>query len=155
MLNLTLKDLKVQWNAKPIISAADRARNKMLGKFGGYVRSTAKNSIKTGADNQHAPPGKPPVGHTGNPRYKDWIFYFVDYSSGEVVIGAILLPRKDNQTVPGTLERGGTSQVPVYRGWGRSRKITIQQAARPHMQPAFDKAVEKMLPQLIENSIVP
>lgn len=156
MIGITLKELKVIWNDKPMLAAADRAKHNTLSKFGGYTRKIAKNSIKTSNDpNKHAPPGKPPIGHNGNPRYKDWIFSFVDKTRGEVVIGAIKLPRKDSQIVPENLEHGGNALIPKKRSWRKSKKIAVQMQARPHMKPAYDKAVEKLLPQLLANSIVP
>lgn len=156
MLSVTLKDLKIIWNTKPLLNAVDRAKANTLKQFGAYTRKIAKNSIKTSSDpNKHAAAGQPPIGHTGPTRYKDWIFYYYDAAKHEVVIGAIRLPRKDSQLVPETLERGGTAMAPKKRQWGGSIKIPRVQRARPHMRPAYDKAVEILLPKLIENSIVP
>ena len=123
---------------------------KILSGFGAYTRSIAKNSIKTGADGQHSEPGATPIGHTGKTRYKDFIFYFFDPNTEEVIVGAVILPRKDRTIVPGALERGGETEI--YLRGGKTKTVTME--ARPHMLPAYEKAVEKLLPKLIENSIV-
>ena len=78
-LNITLKDLKVHWNAKPILSAADRGIAKAYKRFGAYVRRVAKNSIKSYADDDFSKPGELPHGHRWPVRYKDWIFYAYDH----------------------------------------------------------------------------
>lgn len=145
MLAISLKDLKLKFNAKPIMDASARAKRKTLNGFGAYVRSTSRNSIKTRQDrNEHAPPGGPPYGHSGKTRYKDWIFYVVE--GDNVVIGAVLLPRRDSVKMPGVVEQGGQTITPSGR--------RVAQAARPHMRPAFEKAKKQLLPRLIANSIV-
>ena len=130
-----------------------KAKQKILNRFGATVRATAKNSIKQGAEGQHAAAGQPPLSHNGTTRYKDWIFYFWDKTLDEVIVGAILLPRKDHTIVPNALEQGGQVEHTKFVGATRQTVIT-NQAARPHMKPAYDKTVEKLLPSLIENSIV-
>lgn len=158
MLAVTLKELKVIWNTKPLLAAADRATGKTLDKFGGYVKKTSKNSIKTKPEGVVSQPGHPPFGHRSRGKtrnYKDWIFSFTDKTRKEVVIGAIRLPRKDNAIVPGALEYGGPSMGRKHRRWGLSKVIPIQVAERPHMRPAYTIAVNKLLPELLRNSIVP
>lgn len=154
MITISLQDLKLEFSAEPVLRAEEVATRKTLGKLGATVRKIARNSIKTRGDNEHAPPGEPPIGHNGNPRYKDWIFYYVDRSPKEVVIGPLLLPRKDSQIVPETLEYGGEVPVPTSHK-PNAPKVLVRQEARPHMRPALDKAVEKYLPAMLENSIVP
>lgn len=119
---------------------------KILNGMGAYTRTVARNSIKTGGPGEHSPAGRPPTGHDGARRYKDFIFYFFGRESEEMICGAVLLPRADRTLVPGVLEEGGQ----VNDGNGG----TFFQEPRPHMLPAFEKAKEKFLPKLIENSIV-
>lgn len=132
-----------------------KAKKKILSQFGAYVRKVAQNSIKTGAATQHSPPGVPPTGHSGSTRYKDFIFYFYDAAGDSVVIGGAALPRRDSAKVPQALERGGQTTGTRQLSGGKRVKETIMLQARPHMVKAYEIAVKKFLPQLIENSIVP
>jgi hypothetical protein len=153
-MNVTFKMAKSMFfDEKAILGPAEKAKRKMLNEFGAYVRTTAKNSIKPAGDNQHAPPGKPPYSHKKRTRYKDWIYYFYDKFADDVIIGGILLPRKDRTKVPGVLERGGQVEY-RKREKNRMRRDVRTQQPRPHMQPAFDIAVSRKLPGLIKNSIV-
>lgn len=131
-----------------------RAKMKLLNDFGRYVRKTAMNSIKTKPHDEHAPAGEIPFGHDRKSkkqyRYKDFIFYFYDKNSDGVIIGAIILPRKDRTKVPGVLEYGGDVEIINKKG----QSVVFSQAARPHMQKAFEKAVENFLPELISASII-
>lgn len=151
MLNVTFDASKMMFDTGAFRNAVRRAKRKILSKWGAYVRTVAKNSIKTGGDDQHSQPGSTPIGHNGKTRYKDFIFYFFDAGSDEVIVGAVLLPRKDRTKVPGALECGGETEITLR---GRRGTKTVTMAARPHMKPAYDKANEKLLPELIANSIV-
>lgn len=155
-MNLTLKMAKENFfDPKAILSAAEKGKRKILVGFGATCRKIAKNSIKTGPDDKHSAPGQAPIGHNGKTRYKDFIFFFHDKDTDEVITGAVLLPRKDKTIVPGALEKGGLVDHRKFSGSGGNYQVvTTLQAARPHMKPAFDKTVEKFLPGLIENSIV-
>ena len=59
-------------DGKAILSAADRAEQKLLMQFGAYVMRTAKRSIKKGGPKQTSKPGEPPVGH-GQELYANFI----------------------------------------------------------------------------------
>lgn len=156
MIAMTLSEAKIIWNEKPLLSKADQATIGALSGVGAATRAIGKNSIKTQPKGKRSKSGGPPYGHDGRTRYKDWIFYFVDKQSKEMVAGAILLPRKDQTKVPGVLEKGGKSTVLRNREfWWKSSRVEISQQSRPHMAPAMDKAVKKYLPKLLENSIKP
>lgn len=141
------------FDVNAFLNPVDKAKQKILIQFGAYCKAIAKNSIKTGAKDQHSAPGEIPVGHDGKVRYKDFIHFFHDKENDTVVIGAVLLPRKDRTIVPGVLERGGQVEHTKFQGKARSTVVTMHQP-RPHMQRAFDKTVAKNLDKLIENSIV-
>ena len=163
MLNATLKDLKIHWNAKPMLSAADRAIEKSYKRFGAYTRKVAKNSIKTRSDNDYSRPGEVPHGHTFPTRYKDWIFFNYDRAAKVVVIGALPLARRDNALVPKTLEYGGWStrkppreEFANWKRWMESKKrVAVFIEERLHMRPAYNKVVAMDLPGLLANSITP
>jgi len=139
------------FDPKKILDPAEKATQQMLSKFGGYVKRTAKNSIKT--SEEFSKPGQPPKSRGGKVRYKDFVFYVYDRALKEVVIGAVLLPRKTSTKVPQVLEYGGTKEANEFKGRVH-KKIATSQTERPHMRPAFDKAVKRLLPELIANSIV-
>lgn len=163
MLTMSLQQLKFEFNAEPMLTAADKATKSTLTKFGAYTQRTAKNSIKTKPQGVHSKPGAIPFGHDGITRYKDWIFYFYDHGRKEVIVGGIKLSRSDQSAaVPGVLEKGGETHVPLpwYLVPARSRgskrpKRSVRQQSRPHMIVAYQNAAKKMLPKLLENSIKP
>ena len=159
-MKITLKELKIRWNEKPILSAADRAIERSYKRFGAYTRKVAKNSIKTRGDNDYSRPGDVPHGHKFPTRYKDWIFFDYDRSAKVVVIGAIPLARRDNALVPETLEYGGWSkrkrpreEFATWKEWAASKPVPVWIEARPHMRPAYNKVVARNLPGLLANSI--
>lgn len=150
MISLTMNMAKANFfDPKAFEGPVDKATQKILNKFGSYCRKVAKNSIKTHAKSEHSSPGSIPFGHDGKTRYKDFIFYFFDKKAKEVVIGAVLLPRKDGTIVPGVLEHGGQVEKVVS-----GKNVIVNQEARPHMVEAFNKTIEKNLDELIKNSIV-
>ncbi len=142
------------FNPKAFASPVDKASQKILSQFGAYTCGVAKRLIKTKPADQHSSGGNAPYGHEGTTRYKDFIFFFYDASKKTVVMGAVLLPRKDQQKVPQTLERGGVATITQFEG-GHLKAKTVRYEPRPHMQTAFDIVVKKFLPKLIEGSIVP
>lgn len=135
------------FDRKPVIDATDRATRKVLSRFGAYVRSSARQSIRKRKRASH--PGNPPSSHTG--LLKRFIFFVYDKVSRNVVIGPTLLNRqstfggRETNTVPEVLEYGG-------RTIGRNRKRDVYIDARPYMGPAFAKEQPK-LPDLWANSI--
>lgn len=152
---ITLDMAKMAFNPKVFDAPVDKAKRKILSEFGAYVRTIAKNSIKTMPKEVHAKPGQAPYGHDGSTRYKDWIFFFVDHAASEVVIGAVALPRKDQTLIPNVLENGGQTQIPKRSSGGKViGYTTVMQQSRPHMSQAFEKAKKEKLPKLIEGSIV-
>jgi hypothetical protein len=122
-------------------NAVDKATLKVLAKFGAFVRTTSKRSIRSaGKKNATSQQGEPPRSHTG--LLKKFIFFGVEKDKQNVVIG----PAKLNK--PGyaaqALEEGGRS----IRSDGKS--ITIH--ARPFMKPAFDKEIVKA-PDMWRNAV--
>lgn len=147
----TMKAVKMSFDKNAFKVPVNRAKQKILREFGAYVRTVAKNMIKTGAKDHHSKPGMPPIGHDGPTRYKDFIFYVVEGDG--VIVGSALLPRKDQNKMPGDLEKGGQVMV-TKRVNGVLTKVPVMMAGRPHMKKAFDIAIKAKLPKLIEHSIV-
>ena len=141
-----------------VASAVDSATRKVLGRFGAFVRTAARSSIKkapyltrktrgkerTDFRHKSSRPGRPPYSQTG--LLKKFIFFGYDPARQSVVIGPAALNTK-NTDAPKTLEHGGTTTLDVGK---RKKRITIK--ARPFMGPAFEKEKPK-LPQMWQDSV--
>lgn len=160
---------KMFFDRAAVMSAADRAELNVLSKFGAFVRRTARSSVKKvgkraasalaaaiASGNPEAiraarrgtvsTPGNPPKGH-GEELFKKWILFGYDREARSVVIGPARLNSKTGEALP-ALEYGGTSHIT-----GGNRDGTpIKVAARPTMQPAFNKNIPT-LPPMWRNSI--
>lgn len=150
MIGFKLEDAKgMFFDRKAVMNAVDKGTRKVLSKFGAFVRTRAKSSIRK--SKKAAPPGKPPRSHTG--LLKRFIFFVFEPATRNVVIGPAKLNQKDSGA-PEVLEKGGMSKV--VRGSRRRRRVvrTAAIAARPYMGPAFE-AEKKQLPALWANSIKP
>lgn len=128
---------------KGTATAAERG----LSRFGAAVFRQARQSIRRVSKN--GPPSKP-----GNPPFsrtdalKKNIFFYLDKSTGSVVIGPIRLDGKSEAQKP--LEFGGeTTIVSTNKGKRTERKVTI--AARPYMGPAFEKILPRV-PQMFRGA---
>jgi len=154
MIKLDFKAAKEGFfDRKVVVDAVDRASLKVLSKFGAYVRTRAKSSIRKRKKSSQA--GQPPSSHVGT--LKNLIFFSFDQRKKSVVIGPTLITR--STMAPETLEHGGETDLPghefktvdgkkVYKRTSKRVKI----AKRPYMEPAFE-AEKPGLPAMWENSI--
>lgn len=141
---------------KVIAMMDDRAR-RFLGRFGGFVRKTSRRSIRKRKSGPPSPAGQPPRSRTG--LLRDNIFYSADPNRRSVVIGPVRL-NKTSGEIPELLEYGGTAERPAYEVrtdagetrvllrrplFGDARRITqtVEYPARPYMQPAFQKGLDR------------
>ena len=134
------------FDSKAVTSAVDKTSRRVLSRFGAYVRTTARHSIRK--RKAVSRPGKPPSSHTG--LLRRFIYFGYDRQRRSVVIG----PQRLNQKVgdaPAALEHGGVSTVVEGRR-GRRRKRRVRIAQRPYMGPAFEKEKPK-LPAMWQNSV--
>lgn len=134
------------FDRKAVTSRLDRTTRKVLSRFGAFVRTGARHSIRKRKG--VSKPGEPPSSHTG--LLRNFIFFGYDRDRRSVVIG----PQRLNQKVgdaPHALEYGGPSAV-VEGPRGRRRKRRIKVAARPFMGPAFEREKPK-LPAMWANSV--
>jgi hypothetical protein len=132
-----------------VLKATTAATRRALIKFGSYVRSTARQSIRSRKAASAA--GSPPSSHAGT--LKRLIFFAYEPASQNVVIGPELVRATPGpSTIPEALEHGGETTRRILKG--RSRGLARRQtvAARPFMQPAFEKEQTK-LPALWADSI--
>lgn len=129
------------FDRQAVIDATDKATRKVLSRFGAFVRTTARHSIRKRKTS--APPGSPPSSHTG--LLKKFIFFGYDRDKRSVVIG----PAKLNTATeaPSVLEHGGTTTIETKR---KKRRVNI--SARPYMGPAFEKEKTK-LPQMWQDRV--
>ena len=134
MLNVTLKQAKVKFAEKPVLSAKDRGTRKALKSIGALVRTVARRSMKK--RKTPSPPGKPPRVIDG--KLKRFLFFVVEGASS-VVIG----PAKLAETgTPSILEYGGVKKNRVRRN-GRRAIQQVRVEARPYMGPANQMTEDK------------
>jgi len=131
---------------KAVRRDVDRTTVKALASAGGWIRTTARRSIRSvpAAKRFTAPPsspGKPPRSRGG--QLKRFLFFAYDPSEKSVVVGPARLPRGDG--APSTLEFGGTSRndrrPPRPRRAGEVGEIAVVGAAsasKPGVRPARD-----------------
>ena len=154
----------VFFDATPVIRAMDDATRRVLSKFGSFVRTRARTSMKK--RKTPSAPGRPPRVVTGHLRRL--IFFGYDFAKASVVIGPT--PFRGPAIAPRLLEEGGTTVAKrdrfwragvgsnakgqFTRGkWGRVAKgEPIRVAPRPYMGPAFHKEIPS-LPALWRDSI--
>lgn len=145
-----------------VIAATDKARRRNLSRFGAFVRTRARSSIRE--SREISAPGQPPHAHISvlskpkRPGDKGrkrrggllgaYIFFAYDAAQGSVLIGPVRLSGVIGNA-PEALEHGGTSLVSSDRG-KHTRQVTI--AARPFMRPALETELNK-LPALWADSI--
>lgn len=130
-----------------VIGAVGKASIRVLSRFGAFVRTRARSSIRK--RKKISLPGQAPSSHVGT--LKDLIFFSYDQGHRSVVIGPTLSNRPSGATA--TLEYGGDAEIqerlfktkkPV------AKKVRIK--ARPYMHPAFQAELPG-LPAMWENSV--
>ena len=136
------------FDAPKVVRAVDTATRRVLSKFGAFVRTAAKSSIRK--RKRSSEPGSPPSSHTG--LLKKFIYFGYDTAARSVVIGPTRLNSTDG-TAPATLEYGGTIRI-VRQRRGRQTIKRVMIAARPFMRPALQKELPK-LPAMWTNSVKP
>jgi hypothetical protein len=119
------------FDQRAVRDALDPEVRKRLSRFGSFVRTRSRSSIKKrkGA----SPPGKPPSAH--GPELKKILFGY-DRDAGSVVIGPVLAGSRSG--APETLERGGDATVKL-----KGKLVRAHYAPRPYMKPAFDTELQK------------
>ena len=138
MISMTLKQFKEGFFTPELIeSAADKATVRNLSKFGAFVRTTARRSVRKRKGISVA--GKPPHSHTGDLR--SGILFAYDANARSVVAGPFKFNRPSNL---GALEYGGVTT--------NAKGNDVDIAARPFMTPAFE-AEKAKLPDIWANSI--
>lgn len=121
----------VFFDKQTVLNATDKATRQALSKFGAFVRTRARSSIRS--RKKISRPGQPPSSHSGH--LKRLIYFGYDKPNKSVVVG----PLPFHKGVANIIEYGGVSNGALYR-------------PRPFMRPAF--AVElKNAPKLFKDTI--
>ncbi len=151
-----LSNLKKNFfDRKAVMDAADKATRKVLSKFGAFVRTRSRTSIKK--TDRVSAPGSPPSSHDPH-LLRSFILFSYEPLRRSVVIGPAKVGGKIGNA-PQALEEGGDSEAWesfwVGAGPGRQRrrrlvKTTVR--ARPFMVPAFNAELPGV-PALWANSI--
>lgn len=140
MIGLDIK--KAFFDRRAVINAVDRGARKVLSKFGAFVRTSARHSIrKRRAISQ---PGQPPSSHVG--LLRKLILFGYDAQRKSVVVGPT--PLRGASEAPPLLEYGGQARRKDRRG----RTRTMRYRARPFMGPALERERSK-LPKLWAGSV--
>ena len=118
------------FDSPKVIATVDKTTRRVLSRFGAFVRTVAKRSIRK--RKSHSPPGQPPSSHIG--LLKKFIWFGYEPHKHSVVIGPARLSGKNRGEAPSLLEYG--EKFP----------------ARPYMGPAYEKSRPK-LSEFWKNSI--
>ena len=138
---------KMFFDRKAVTRRVDRATRRVLSKFGAFVRTTARSSIRR--RKKVSEPGKPPSSHVG--LLKRFIYFGYDPQRETVVIGPMPLHGRGYGNALEALEYGGT--FTRYAGTRRRRRrYRAKYKARPFMGPAFEQ-VKPKLPQMWRDSV--
>lgn len=119
------------FDMKAVEDAIDKGTKKALSKFGAYVRTRARSSIRK--RKKPSAPGQPPSSHAGD--LKRLIFFALDLKTKSLVVGPVPFKRGE---APRLLEHGG--EVTRQRKSGTRRQ---RYAPRPFMAPAANAELPK------------
>lgn len=160
-----------------IARKVDKGAREAMAKVGGYIRTTAKRSIRPPPPkrtsrrkgNRSSKPGQPPraVQGTSKSPLRNKIFFVYDEAKKGVVVGPLLwnAPKSKQKSLnypsaAGTLEHGGMIrgpqrvQVPGTNKYVKSGAIrTTRIAPRPYMRPALEKAMKGPVKQYFTNFV--
>jgi hypothetical protein len=130
------------FDRQAVLGAVDKATRRVLSKFGAFVRTAAKHSIRK--RKAVSEPGSPPSSHVGTLRRL--IFFGYDPARKSVVIGPA--PFRNEVEAPPLLEYGGRASRKDRKG----NRVTATYRPRPYMGPAFEQEKPK-LPALWAGSV--
>jgi hypothetical protein len=133
------------FDRQKVINATDRATRSVLSRFGAFVRTRARTSMRKRKG--VSAPGSPPHAHVG--LIRKLLFFVYEPERKTVVIGPTLInTARKNPTVPELLEEGG--EVVIERRDGTRERAKYR--ARPYMGPAAATELPK-LPAMWRNSV--
>ncbi len=112
----------------------DSKRRKTLSRFGAFVRTRARSSIRK--RKKISIPGQPPSSHAG--QLKRLLFFAWDFKTNSVVVGPVPFRRG---VAPRLLEKGGSALIENKSGKRRSARYS----PRPFMAPALRHELPKFV----------
>ena len=142
---ITIKSQFAFFDTKKVTRSVDRMRIRSLAQAGGFVRTTAKQSIRK--RKKTSVPGKPPSSHSGELKQ---IFFGYDKRSDSTLVGPLKFKRGN---APEVLEHGGTTSI--YRrnkATGKLEQTKVRIKARPYMSAAAIKAAPRF-PGVFKNGL--
>jgi len=122
------------FDRKAVTSRVDKAARRVLSRFGAFVRTGAKHSIRK--RKAVSEPGSPPSSHVG--LLRKLIYFGYDAGRRSVVIGPT--PLHGGAEAPPLLEYGGRAR----RRGRKGRQVLANYRARPFMGPAFEREKPKL-----------
>ena len=125
-----------------VTRAVDSGVRKVLSKFGAFVRTGARHSIRKRKGVSQ--PGQPPSSHVS--LLRRLIYFGYDANRRSVVIGPT--PLRGTAEAPPLLEYGGRARLKSRKG----KVVSATYRARPFMGPAFEREKAK-LPALWAGSV--
>jgi hypothetical protein len=141
-------------DAPKVMRSVDAATRRVLSRFGAFVRTAAKSSIRK--RRRESEPGQPPSSHTG--LLRRFIYFGYDSTKRSVVIGPTLLNKEGGESVLSALEHGGETVISTLYKSGRNKhlnkRVRVTIAVRPFMAPALKQELPK-LPAMWANSVKP
>lgn len=160
LIEIYVKRAIMFFDRQPVIKAMDRAKRRSLARAGGFIRQTARRSMRrAGPKVPPSSPGEPPRARAG--QIRDLLFFGWDQGTESVVIGPeTFTGRSSGYIVPELHEHGGTVRLRSRRRGAsgqqmpkaQSRMVTF--APRPFMDPALKTALDKgVIPEAFRNSI--
>lgn len=121
------------FTSNEVLKALDKKTRSALSKFGAFVRTRARSSIRK--RKKASEPGSPPSSHVGT--LKKLLFFGYDAQSKSVVVGPV--PFRGPAVAPALLEYGGQA---IQQQKGKpSRRLFYR--PRPFMQPALKAELPK------------
>lgn len=149
MARMNIK-IKLDLQLNRIMQAAERNERKLLNHIGGYIRKTAKRSIKKGSKGSGVSmPGFPPK--TWVNTYPDFLRYAYDRNTHSVVIGSLLVGRNP-VPVPGIIEKGG---LEVVKDPKTKRYFVASYLPRPALRIALKLAINSAIAAALRGYIKP
>jgi hypothetical protein len=122
------------FDTRAVTSRVDSATRRVLSKFGAFVRTGARHSIRK--RKTISQPGDPPSSHVG--LLRKLIYFGYDGTRKSVVIGPT--PLRGTAEAPPLLEYGGRTRVRDRKG----KSVTATFRPRPFMGPAFEREKPKL-----------
>jgi hypothetical protein len=138
-MNFSIRQFRASFfDTRAVTSAVDRATRRVLSKFGAFVRTRSRSSIRS--RRRISEPGQPPSSHTG--LLKRFIYFGYERDRKSVVVGPAKLNKPDPRVLE-LLEFGGRTR----RRNLRTKQLEMQNyRARPFMGPALAKETPKLAP---------